>query len=309
MIEPMVLRHFVLLAGVLACSTTCLLELEAQLACGDGHIDRSVGEECEPDRPSSYINACAQPGAQGRARCDEETCQIINTPEVCNWCGNGIIDRERGEECDRGDLDGQACPGGGTLRCDEECRFDRSQCNDCGNGVVETELGEECDFMASGDFASEVPCTTLMGAGRHFESGTSSRCTETCRWDRSSCSFCGDDIVDDAMPLGEGLTTPFEVCDGVAFRESTLENYDWMTYCSAEGPHLRPSVVCNGDCQTFEPPNLDEHPPCCVRPKAPCPETGSSYPCCIEVAGLADADTACTKPGDLGDLTTPRICR
>jgi hypothetical protein len=54
----------------------------------------------------------------------------VATPE--EFCGNGVIDEDEGEECDGENLGGETCEslgneGGGTLRCDE-CSFDEDDC-------------------------------------------------------------------------------------------------------------------------------------------------------------------------------------
>src|SRR5262249_43466899 len=94
------------LADCDGCSSGC--RVETGLLCGDGLVNTTCGEECDPPVPG---------------RCDT-TCQRIPA------CGDGILDP--GEQCDDGDLNGT--PG----HCDTNCTPAV-----CGNGNVGA--GEECD--------------------------------------------------------------------------------------------------------------------------------------------------------------------
>ncbi len=75
----------------------------------------------------------------------------VNTP-VCPTCGNGVINS--GEQCDGSNLNGQTCMTlgfiEGTLGCDNNCAFDKSNCvgcdpnvgtqcnvDECGSGVIQ----------------------------------------------------------------------------------------------------------------------------------------------------------------------------
>lgn len=126
-------------------AAACLLELDNEIACGDGYADPNSGEECDPGDLESFRLACGgRPGS-----CNPDSCTL-------ECCGDGMVNGS--EECDGPDL-GLASPGGepteendcraltvpgtdvvyasGNAGCTDECRFDRSQCSLCGNGQVD----------------------------------------------------------------------------------------------------------------------------------------------------------------------------
>jgi cysteine-rich repeat protein len=89
--------------------------------CGDGvvqFIPDVYNEDCDTGDANSDL-----PDAESGCRSD---CRPAR-------CGDGIVDKLRGEECDAG-------PSGGYY-CTTDCRIDYSPV--CGNGVVEED--EECD--------------------------------------------------------------------------------------------------------------------------------------------------------------------
>lgn len=97
------------------CSQDCLLE---RGSCGDGVVERALGEQCEP----SIHDASLPFGCDGR-------CRFILTS-----CGDGKTDL--GEECDDGGNNSNT-PG---AYCRSDCSFAR-----CGDAIVDAPQGEECD--------------------------------------------------------------------------------------------------------------------------------------------------------------------
>jgi virginiamycin B lyase len=147
------------------CSATC--RRETGLLCGDGILNATCGEQCEPPVPG---------------RCDD-TCQRIP------FCGDGTVDP--GEACDDGDLNGtpghcgstcalpgcgdgvldpgEACDDGNAVACDgcsPTCELEVG--SQCGDGIVNAACGEECDPPGEG-----VPeCNYLCGLGPAAPLGT-----------------------------------------------------------------------------------------------------------------------------------------
>jgi hypothetical protein len=173
-------------ALALAMGTSCVVELQHTLVCGDGYVDESVGEECDPSLPESYEQGCDGTGIAGRAHCDEVTCTI-----VCEGCGDGVVQRAEGdalvdEECDEGPY--------------------------AGARALETEA-VDCVALRSGD--TQTP----------YGSGTTRYCTSACFYDRTPCSYCGNGSADDVLDLapslsGQVATASAEDCDGDEFRPS-----------------------------------------------------------------------------------------
>jgi cysteine-rich repeat protein len=93
------------------CANDCTIPV--QPVCGDGNVDSSLGETCDP--PGSMA------GANGNVCRDD-----------CTVCGDGIMDD--GEECDDGDADN-------FDECDNDCTVGP----ECGDGFVDSATGETCD--------------------------------------------------------------------------------------------------------------------------------------------------------------------
>ncbi len=273
--------------------------------CGDGFVDEAAGEECDPGVPESFEDACRNVTGRtfGVATCDPTTCEIIADIEQCAICGDDIADPFRGEECDGIDLRNEVCPGNaGTLRCADDCTFDMSDCEACGNGTVEE--FEECDFREQpGGFGIELKCSTIAFPipNKPYTSGDVNMCTESCRWNRVRCGYCGDGEVDDNPiidDLGTRLAEP-EVCDGDRFATDAFDGFPEKTICDAEaantGLNLRPNLACNELCDGLVVPE-GGGPNCCVAAGSPCPSPGAQRQCCFSYAHPELADDQCESP-------------
>jgi cysteine-rich repeat protein len=191
----------------------------------------SVGSSCPPGKGrlralKSGTKLTAQlprcPGVRGPARfaatlqqgCDTLTGSIRprrggaarSLVARRQWCGDGHLDGDRGEECDGADLGGATCQSqsvkyvGGQLACTDTCQFDFTGCvsvhtPSCGDGILDP--GEQCDGTVQG-----VTCESLRYAG-----GTIG-CTADCRLDLSHC------LVSLPAVCGNGRRDPGEACDG-----------------------------------------------------------------------------------------------
>ncbi len=96
------------------CTTFCEYE---EGVCGDGILQQSLGEQCEPALHSALLPF----------RCNDR-CRIEN-----DFCGNGIQDA--GEECDDG-------PNNSNIQ-NARCRLDCSLAR-CGDAILDS-ASEECD--------------------------------------------------------------------------------------------------------------------------------------------------------------------
>ncbi|MEK7526298.1 MAG: hypothetical protein AAB546_02370 [Patescibacteria group bacterium] len=59
---------------------------------------------------------------------------IIGGPADSGFCGNGLVEEDRGEQCDSNNLNGQSCSSllgnfQGTLACQPNCIYDTSKCS------------------------------------------------------------------------------------------------------------------------------------------------------------------------------------
>jgi hypothetical protein len=216
---------FALVVGVLP---ACLLELDAEVACGDGYVDRRPGadEECDPGDDDSLVAGCLDRGVQ---TCDPVTCQIDYVP-CPNKCPNGIVEDWLGEECDP-NLDdivlsgnGKPCkdidsfgPGkyanGIVAGCTEDCLYDRRDCNYCGDGRRQRDgpHPETCDGV---DFDPEdraAHCFAYCGGADFDPQPASISCGATCAGD------CGGfEPVDRercCLPSGEPVLPGIDCCN------------------------------------------------------------------------------------------------
>lgn len=115
------------------CSASCFIE---HGRCGDGVVQRALGEECEPDLPDpSAAFACGT------------DCRYQKI-----YCGNGLL--ESGEQCDRGRENAWRA----DAACRPDCTFGR-----CGDGIPDSV--EQCDDgnLLSGDGCSNR-CMKEQGA-------------------------------------------------------------------------------------------------------------------------------------------------
>ncbi len=279
-----------------AVGSACTLTLDKGRSCGDLYVDEEYGEECEPDLPDSYANACVgTTRPRGAAACDPESCTIVNTREQCAVCGDGIVDEDLGEECDGDNLNGVVCPGGvGTLQC-SQCRFDTTYCQQCGNGILDE--GEECDPNADPDdlVQSRPLCKDLepYTLGKQYTSGQASGCRDDCRWDRSTCGYCNNGQIEKSALVDDGVVATPEQCDGEDFDDDALEETFANSVCANVDADLWPTIrICEG---CFEITYAeDPREPCCVRPGSACPEEGGPLRCCSEI----DLDVDPTDEGE-----------
>jgi hypothetical protein len=271
----------------------CTLAIEPRLACGDGFVDEEANEECEPGVPSSYEDACeGTTRPLGTAACDPYSCTIINGPKQCASCRDGIVDEEAGEECDGDELNGQSCPSGkGTLQCNE-CRLDYSACDKCGDGVVDVAAGEECEPNPRDGITTERPrCVDLPSPHPDlpYASGSPGPCTPSCRWDRVTCSYCGNGQIDTNRLLDtQGNMAPAEICDGSTLNQALLEQTLDTDPCTAMDSDLRSLVACSEDC------TLIRYGSCCVNGGRVCPHDDPGD-CCYaqETAGFTPEQDPC----------------
>jgi hypothetical protein len=264
----------------------CTVELPSGFSCGDGYWNQDAGEDCDPGVPESYENACVGTNRpDGIAACDPEHCFIINDLEQCGVCGDGKVDEILGEQCDGDELNGASCPGGvGTLQCSTSCRYDISACRSCGNQRIDP--GEECDPNVDLDELVVKPeCKDLVspyGDALPYSAGVPGSCREDCTWERTTCSYCGNQKIesDGYVVDFDGTKAIPEWCDGTDFDRGTLEAELADSACTSASADLRPIVECADNCLDFIP--IEQSQPCCYKSGADCPDDDSPVRCCHE---------------------------
>ena len=159
-----VLRGLTCESGDGCCPGNCTRDndLDCSSRCGDGIVQTTSGETCEPETD--------KPCLTNAAACDDENActhdSLIGSPSNCNVaCLHEPVEMI-------GPEDG-CCPRGGNARSDPDC--DPS----CGNGVKED--GEDCD----GGDGCGVDCRFVNGEERM-------RCAEQAKTDceRCACERC-----------------------------------------------------------------------------------------------------------------------
>jgi hypothetical protein len=293
----------------------CLLEITPQVSCGDGHVDFTAGEMCEPGLPETWADACQEAGFEGvvGGACDPNTCTLVTSVELCPTCGDDVINAE-GEECD-GSVNGATCPSkNGFVTC-TNCRLDYSACDPCGDGHHDVEAGEECDPNVSipcqddGDCSDNEVCDPLTETcveqggvapviscgsldvfavgpfeAEMYESGILGphACTQECTWDRTDCGFCGNGELEPAYqdrgPTGQYVDVPEEVCETEIFDQLVAQEFCWE-HCSGEATTSTYGCRfdCADDCRSLElPENVPPNPPIGHPDLACCLAQGSS---------------------------------
>jgi len=136
-----------------SCPNDCMLAV-----CGDSVIEGT--ETCDPPNTGNCQSNCFTRGSgggnTGRRSSAASTASFFQRPEPPDGCGNGVLDTDKGEECDAGTRFN------GLGACSYDCKK-----LTCGDGVISPQNGEDCEPT----IASTQNGVTL------FEVGT---CGETC---------------------------------------------------------------------------------------------------------------------------------
>lgn len=164
----------------------CSRDCRSKERCGDGRVDIEAGEVCDDG------NILPKDGCSADCRSTE-------------LCGNGVIDREVGEVCDDKNTDSGD-------DCSDNCLSDER----CGNNIVDTVAGEQCDDGNQDDNdGCNSTCTSREGCHNNVRDPDED-CDDGNTRDDDNCvrecvkAFCGDGLVDRALPRIEECDPPGE---------------------------------------------------------------------------------------------------
>lgn len=223
------------LSLLLLLASACTLELDQEISCGDGYVDRTAGEVCDPESPASFENACQHIDPSRTGACDPTTCRI-DTDGCYPNCGNGGLDP--GEECDPGSLepdseeppeddqqigaelscrqldplDGGGAYSGGILQvCNANCTWDRTPCHRCGDGKIRGD--EVCDVGIPDSIDTDAYCLTTCVSPGEDQRPEVVRCEARCADDCQGYSS-DDETRNCCIPSGWPTHPRIKCCSG-----------------------------------------------------------------------------------------------
>lgn len=297
-----------------ACRANCLPK-----RCGDGI--RDSGEGCDDGNSinsDSCLNSCVQNTAGGGGGgVSSSTTSYYKRPPPPLGCGNAILEKSKGEECDDGRFNDF-----GT--CSYNCKL-----RYCGDGEITVVIGEECEPIPSagphGERIFEVAtcgqvCTAPDGAGH---GGCNLNYLPACGADGAAASSFGgnqgfppSDVSPDWVPVsgetgsdagefpagnncGDGWVNAPEECDD----GNAVGGDGCSSICTVEGtvvPICGDGIILsNEECDDGNNADGDGCSAYCVRESAGGPACGN---------GILDSGELCDS-GPENSNTIPDACR
>ena len=262
--------------------------------CGDGIV--SGAEQCDGEVPANIT--CEERGFYRST--GPITCSPACTLDVSSCrqrCGDGVVDAEFGEVCDRAALAGATCMTqedppfhGGTLGCAPDClAFDVRDCMGyCGDGVATG--GEECDGTDLGGTvcAPDPACagpSPPAACATHAGFGAPVCASSGCVLDLAGCARPGNGIVD-AREDCDGADLGGRSCVNFGFNGGQLR----CGPCTLDDPSCTfDTSLCTGFCGDGV-LNGDEECDGLVQTQT-CTDLGA-------VAGVVECDATCRATTD-----------
>lgn len=188
--------------------------------CGDGEI--SYGEVCEPGTSESEV--CGSEPGTGREMRRTRTCASSCTSfgawsacSVASSCGDGVVQRASGEQCDDGN------------RSENDACLNNCTRNVCGDRIVNP-AGEECD-SGTDNIDATNPSSIARARAACAYGRSCNYCTNTCRGISVSGGYCGNGVTE----------RPYELCE-----PNDVSCVDGATA----------DTHCSGDCRQACPPTF-----------------------------------------------------
>ena len=136
--------------GSEACDTGYLCKQDAyRAACAALGLSFVENTRCDETRCKYYDTLCGNGNVDAGEDCDSSSDPLCN-PNTCKWyCGDGIIQSNKGEECDAGSGNNDD----GSTDCTTKCKLPT-----CGDGIVSLYAGEICDDGVNNGTYGEGKC-------------------------------------------------------------------------------------------------------------------------------------------------------
>ncbi|MBU1413927.1 SUMF1/EgtB/PvdO family nonheme iron enzyme [Myxococcota bacterium] len=154
-------------AGLLTCNIDCTFNLSVCTGgkCGDGMIQTGMGEDCDGAEMAGM--ECLDLGlGMGTLACKDNCHWNTVGCEFSADCGDGQIQPELNEQCDRENLGGETCytlgysQGSGALGCSDDCRFEIGLCQSRSDDANLSYLSVNIGHLVP-TFSQDVPHYTL----------------------------------------------------------------------------------------------------------------------------------------------------
>ncbi|MGB5522898.1 MAG: DUF4215 domain-containing protein [Polyangiales bacterium] len=288
------------------CASGCLVEF-----CGDGLINNSGAEDCEPPGTATCTDSCAarQAVCGDGFQTPPEQCEDGNLVNgdgctsgcLVEFCGDGIVNNSGAEDCEPPGtaLCTNSCAARETV-CGDGFQTPPEQCEDgnlvngdgctsgctlefCGDGVVNDNGTEACE--PPGTATCTEACAVRTGVCGDGFLTPPEQCEDGNLIDGDGCSSAC--VVEVPPTCGDGNTDPGEECDDANLLDADGCTSSCMLELCGDG------VVNNNGAEACEPPNTALCADNCAVRAALCGDGFRTPPEECEDSNSADGD-GCT---------------
>lgn len=325
--------------GRLTCNSDCTYNTTACSSCGDGRV---TGEElCDGENLAG--ESCASNGYTGGSMACSVACDGFVFDD-CTTCGDGSVEGVEACDCAGGTctptgLADQSCQDqgfdGGSLGCTDICTLELSGCESfsCGDGIVNGPDACDCGGdTCTADELAGTACTDLQRPnGDPFTGGTLG-CRdgegESCTFDDSGCTWCGDGAVNGTSESCDGADLAGQSCTSRGFATGSLACTSACAFdesaCSMCGNGVvDPGEECDCGTDACTPAELDDQT--CADAGFEAGDLGCTDSCTVDTSACSGGtcwgeDTppggscpssctgGCTADTCVVDCTTPGSC-
>ena len=175
----------------------------------------------------SQDHICGNGIVEAAEKCDDGPRNSDETPDTCRLdctlpsCGDRVIDRQKGEECDDGNFNGDL-----PNRCRSTCTLPL-----CGDRIIDSFYGETCD------------------SGNENSDSAPNRCRSACK-----SPSCGDGVKDNNEECDDGNRGDGDGCSFLCYIEQRREPLDLTPLRCGNGV-LEPGEECDTGAENANVPN------------------------------------------------------